>query len=258
MNWKLIFCTLALTATLAVHAADFRPGLTSKVSKVSKISTNNPPAAATNQLVLTATNSSIDLTITNEEPKTPGENFTNTVDMEFVRVSGFWAGRHEVTQKAFQKIMGSNPSATPGDDHPVDSVSWNDAMDFCQKLTEQEIAGKKLPEGFTYRLPTESEWESLVDEASIADAVTSTDGPRSGSSPVGSLSPNALGLYDVRGNVLEFCLGDSSRPYRVLRGGSWHDNFEVNLRPIFRVYAPPGESKKTYGFRCLLVVKPSE
>jgi formylglycine-generating enzyme required for sulfatase activity len=257
MKLRFVFCTLVVIATVATQAADFRPALTNKVSKVSKVSTNTPPATATNQLVLTATNH-LDLVVTNDEPKTPGENFTNTVDMEFVRVSGFWAGRHEVTQKAFQKVMGSNPSATPGDDHPVDSVSWNDAMDFCQKLTEQEIADKKLPEGFSYRLPTESEWESLLADASLADAVTSTGGPRTGSSAVGSLAPNSLGLYDVRGNVLEFCLGDSSKAYRVLRGGSWQDNFEVNLRPIFRVYAPPGEAKNTYGFRCLLVVKPAE
>jgi formylglycine-generating enzyme required for sulfatase activity len=173
--------------------------------------------------------------------------------MEFVKVgSGTWAGRYEVTQGEYQKVMGSNPSHFSGRRNPVDSVTYDDAVEFCQRLTEQELKDMKLPEGFSYTLPTEGQWEGLVADATRAQAVTSENGSRSGTSPVGSLAPNSLGLYDVRGNVMEFCLG-SAMPYRVLRGGSWQDWIDVNLRLSFRYYAQPDERKDTFGFRCLLV-----
>jgi formylglycine-generating enzyme required for sulfatase activity len=185
-------------------------------------------------------------------PVIPGDHYTNTVDMELVKVGDYWAGVNLVTQKQYAKVMGSNPSAFSGDDRPVDSVSWNDAMSFCAKLTDDEIKDKKLPEGYYYTIPTESEWENLMAGADLKDSVTSQGTRRQGTAPVGSLAPNGLGLYDTRGNLMEFCLGDTSKPYRVLRGGSWADWIEVNLRPDFRYYAPPDEKKNVYGFRCLL------
>jgi eukaryotic-like serine/threonine-protein kinase len=188
-------------------------------------------------------------------PKPPGDLFTNSVGMELVKIGDFWAGKFEVTQKQYLKVTGLNPSAFPGDGNPVDSVSWNDAMDFCQKLSEKDVKDKKLPDGYYYTLPTEGEWESLTDEASLSDAVTSQNGPRGGTSPVGSLGPNSLGLYDTRGNVMEFCLGDTDKPYRVLRGGSWSDTIEINLRKEFRFYCTPSDQKNTFGFRCVLKAK---
>jgi formylglycine-generating enzyme required for sulfatase activity len=189
--------------------------------------------------------------------KVPGPQFTNSVGMELVRISGgSWAGKFEVTQKEYQKITGSNPSAFPGDKLPVDSVSWNDAVEFCRKLTEYDIKEKKLPEGYFYTLPTEGEWESFAASAALDDAVTSFGGSRGGTSPVGSLRPNAQGLYDVRGNVMEFCLTDPSQPYRILRGGSWQDFIEINLRSEFRYYCQPDERKNTFGFRCVLKAGP--
>ena len=191
---------------------------------------------------------------TNEDltAKPPGNHFTNSVGMELIKVGDFWAGKFEVTQKEFQKVTGSNPSAFQGDGRPVDSISWNDAVAFCQKLTEKDVKDKKLPDGYYYSLPTEGEWETYTGDASLDDAVTSQNAPRDGTAPVGSLGPNGLGLYDTRGNVMEFCLGDGDKPYRVLRGGSWVERIEINLRKEFRFYCTPDDRKNTFGFRCVL------
>jgi formylglycine-generating enzyme required for sulfatase activity len=195
---------------------------------------------------------------TNEDltPKAPGDLFTNSAGMLLIKAGGYWVGKYEVTQKEFQKVMGSNPSAFPGEERPVDSVSWNDAMDFCQKLGEKDVKDKKLPDGYYYTLPTEDEWQAFSADASLDDAVTSMNATaRDGTAPVGSLGPNGLGLYDTRGNVMEFCLGDTDKPYRVLLGGCWQDNVEINLRKEFRYYCTPDDRKNTYGFRCLLKAK---
>ena len=149
---------------------------------------------------------------------------TNTVGIVLVKISpGLWAGQFEVTQDAYLKVMHVNPSAFQGRQRPVDSVGWNDAMAFCQKLTDLEKRAKELPDGYSYSLPTETQWEMLVGNASLDDAVMSLNGIRHYSTAtVGSLKPNNLGLYDMRGNVLEWCL-DSHDPenYHVLRGGAW-------------------------------------
>ncbi|MDB6121559.1 MAG: serine/threonine protein kinase [Pedosphaera sp.] len=249
MNLKLVLCTFAVIATLVAEAAN--------TNTTSKVTTNKLSLTATSQVPLAPTNT-VEEVATNTAPQLPGATYTNTVEMEFVKVSPFWAGRYEVTQKEFQKVMGFNPSNFNGDKHPVDNVSWNDAMEFCKRLTKQELKEKKLPEGFSYRLPTEDEWEFLMADASLKDAVTGVSGPRSGTAIVGSLATNSIGLYDMRGNVMEFCLGDTSKAYRVLRGASWQDRIEINLRPIFRSYCRPDERKNTFGFRCLLVQKPAE
>jgi formylglycine-generating enzyme required for sulfatase activity len=195
---------------------------------------------------------------TNEDlgAKAPGDLFTNSAGMLLIKAGGYWVGKYDVTQKEFQKVMGSNPSAFPGEERPVDSVSWNDAMDFCQKLGEKDVKDKKLPDGYYYTLPTEDEWQAFSADASLDDAVTSMNAtPRDGTAPVGSLGPNGLGLYDTRGNVMEFCLADADKPYRVLLGGSWQDNIEINLRKEFRYYCTADDRKNTYGFRCLLKAK---
>jgi formylglycine-generating enzyme required for sulfatase activity len=198
--------------------------------------TNTPPAAATNNV--------------------PGDKYTNCVEMELIKVGDYWAGKVEVTQKQYLAVMSSNPSQFSGDTRPVDSVTWQDAMAFCQKMTDMDLTSTNaLPKGYYYTLPTESEWESLVSDADLKDAVTSMGGARGSTSPVGSLGPNSLGLYDTRGNVAEFTLGDTGKPYRVLRGGSWQDSIEVNLRLAFRIYVKPDETKNTYGFRVLLKKK---
>jgi len=182
--------------------------------------------------------------------------FTNSVGMVMVKISEeLWAGKYEVTQQEYQKAGGGNPSQFNGERNPVDSVSWNDAMSFCRKLTQTESEEEMLPDGFVYTLPTQAQWESLAAGASLKDAVTSSDASRSGTSAVGSLGANGLGLYDTRGNVWELCLDPQDKPFRVARGGAWDTSVEIDLRPDFRRYGPPEESKNIVGFRCVLAPK---
>ncbi|HEX4645729.1 MAG TPA: SUMF1/EgtB/PvdO family nonheme iron enzyme [Verrucomicrobiae bacterium] len=251
MKFKLSF-SLLLTLALAVvlHAAD--SPLPAAKPNPTKTATNAPVSKATNSAAA-ATNAAASNNSAIEAPKIPDDHFTNTVGMEFVKVGDFWAGKYEVTQKDYQEIMGSNPSEFQGNLRPVDNVSWEDAMEFCKRLTQHEA--KELPEGFTYTLPTEGQWDSMVGDASLENAVTSQVNSRDGTSPVGSLGPNNLGLYDIRGNVWEFCL-ESSKPYRILKGGSWQDRIDINLRTVFRYYARPDEHKNIFGFRCILLPHP--
>lgn len=182
--------------------------------------------------------------------------FTNDTGMVMVKLSDAqWAGACEVTQEDYQKIAGSNPSCFQGGRNPVESVSWKEAMSFCTKLTEAEAAKKMLPEGMAYSLPTQAQWESLAAGADLKNAVTGADTQRASTAAVGSLEPTGAGLYDIRGNVWEWCLDPQDKPFRVARGGAWNTFIEVNLRPEFRWYGPPEERKNTIGFRCVLGAK---
>ena len=177
---------------------------------------------------------------------------TNTVGVVLVKISpGLWAGKFETTQDAYQQTVHGNPSAFRSAQKPVDSVSWNDAMAFCQKLTDKEKAG--LPDGFSYTLPTQDQWLALMGNAAIPDAVMKlNNGNISSTAMVGSLGANSLGLYDTRGNVMEWCLDPQDQPYRVLKGGAWDTFLPVNARPEFRWHAKPDEAKNSFGFRVIL------
>lgn len=183
--------------------------------------------------------------------------FTNSLGMVLVKISPtLWAGKFEVTQAEYAKVVGANPSRFGGAQHPVDSVSWNDAMAFCRRLNDLERQEKMLPEGFAYRLPTQQEWLTLMGDADLQDAVTSRGVSRSGTAPVGSLGPNSRGLYDTRGNVWEFCLDPQDTPYRVLRGAAWNTFVEVNTRPEFRYYSRgPDDRQPEFGFRVVLAAQ---
>jgi formylglycine-generating enzyme required for sulfatase activity len=166
--------------------------------------------------------------------------------------AGFWIGRHEVTQAAFEALMGANPSRYAGHGQlPVERVTWFEAVEYCRRLTERERAAGRLPETHTYRLPTEAEWEYACragthsrfshgdDPAATALPDYGWFGDNSDSTPqqVGTRKPNPWGLHDMHGNVLEWCL-DTWRgnlpggmvtnrvtlpegTLRVARGGSW-------------------------------------
>jgi formylglycine-generating enzyme required for sulfatase activity len=108
-------------------------------------------------------------------------------------------------------------------------VSWNDAIDFCKKLTTSEK--EQLPDKYSYNLPTQSQWENLVADASLKDAVMKLNNHGiSSTAAVGSLGPNNLGLYDMRGNVWALCLDSHNPAVRVLRGGAWDTVSEASAR----------------------------
>ena len=157
-----------------------------------------------------------------------------------VTLSDYYIGRYEVTQKEWQAVMGDNPSKFYGDNLPVDYVSWNDCQDFINKLNQLT--------GLKFRLPTEAEWEFAArgGKQSKGYKYSGSDNAKniawyeknSGSKPhqVGTKEPNELGIYDMSGNVGEWCgdwygrysssaqtnpTGPSSGSGRVLRGGGW-------------------------------------
>lgn len=176
---------------------------------------------------------------------------TNTVGIVLVKISdGLWAGKFETTQDAYEKVVHSNPSQFLGGEKPVDSVSWNAAMEFCQKLTDTEKAD--LPDGYKYSLPTQSQWLTLMGNASLSDAVMKLNGNYSSTETVGSKGANNLGLYDTRGNVMEWCLDPLDQPYRVLRGGAWDTFLDVNARPEFLWKTTPEKALNSFGFRVVL------
>ena len=160
----------------------------------------------------------------------------------------YWLGKYEVTQGEYEKLMGKNPSKFKGVKLPVDTVSWTDALAFCAKLTDRERKAGRLPAGYEYRLPTEAEWEYACRAGagtaySFGDAADKLGdyawyGENSGRTThdVGGKKANAWGLYDMHGNVWEWCLdwygaytaGPATDPVgprtgsgRVDRGGGW-------------------------------------
>jgi len=191
--------------------------------------------------------------------------------------NSFYMQTTEVTQGQWKAVMGSNPSKFTdcGDNCPVENVSWDDVQGFIKKLNQKG-------EG-TYRLPTEAEWEyaaraGTTTPFSFGDCLAADQANYDGNNPlsgcpkgayrqktvrVGSFAPNAWGLYDMHGNVWEWCAdwkgdypsgdvtdptGPSSSSYRVLRGGGWYDVAWV-CRPASRDYYSPGGRDDSYGFR---------
>ena len=186
---------------------------------------------------------------------------------------GYYLQTTEVTQGQWKAVMGTNPSkfSNCGDDCPVETVSWNDIQDFIRKLKQQEGGSK-------YRLPTESEWEYACRAGSttaycfggskgdLGSYVWYDTNSGSRTHPVGQKQPNAWGLYDMHGNVWEWCSdrygdyasgtvtdpeGPSSGDSRVFRGGSWYD-YARNCRSANRDWYSPGERSRSLGFRLVL------
>ena len=214
-----------------------------------------------------------------------GEGNSDETPVHEVCVNGFYMGQYEVTQGEYTKIMGSNPSKFKnGDNFPVEEVSWNDARDFIKKLNDRS--------GKNYRLPTEAEWEYAAreggkkvrfgtgkdtigpDEANFdarnkyKKAYSRAGQYREQTTPVGSFSPNSLGLYDMSGNVWEWCRdwhgreyygsspkdnppGPSRGSYRVARSGGWN-NYPVIGRVAYRRSVIPGFMYGDLGFRLVL------
>jgi formylglycine-generating enzyme required for sulfatase activity len=201
------------------------------------------------------------------------------IEHEVRLTKGFWMDTTEVTQWQYKELMGTNPSPVQGDELPVERVSWNDANAFC-KRAEQVLATKG--HHWTVRLPTESEWEYAC-RAGTTSAYAATDlgnlGWFDGNSggrahAVGQKLPNPWGLYDMHGNVEEWC-ADGYDPYypsslygpvidpkgverpvlRVVRGGSFILP-DVQCRSAARGAANPETRSASLGFR--VVVEESE
>ncbi|MBD2487420.1 SUMF1/EgtB/PvdO family nonheme iron enzyme [Aulosira sp. FACHB-615] len=182
-----------------------------------------------------------------------GEGDSDEKPQHEVTVPGFFMGKYPITQAQYQAIMGKNPSDFIGDEKPVETVSWDDTVEFCQKLSQKT--------GRTYRLPSEAEWEYACragtttpfyfGETITTDLVNYNGNYPYGAAPkgeyrgettdVGKFPPNAFGVYDMCGNVWEWCqdvynhsyqsaprdgsqwLTSKNNNMKILRGGSWSD-----------------------------------
>jgi formylglycine-generating enzyme required for sulfatase activity len=194
---------------------------------------------------------------------------------------GYWICRYEVTQAEFQTVMNSNPSLFRGEPRrPVENVNWFQAVEYCARLTEREQADGNLPLNYAYRLPTEAEW-AYAARAGTTTRFSYGDDPGytqlrnyawySGNSglrphPVGEKLPNPWGLYDMHGNVFEWCsdwfddlpggfqidpIGPNSGIDRIIRGGYW-DSGPDFCRSALRVHYPPETNISYLGFRVAL------
>ena len=186
-----------------------------------------------------------------------------------VTLDDYYIGKFEVTQELWEAVMGSNPSYFYGSNLPVERVSWNDCQEFITKLNG--LTGKN------FRLPTEAEWEYAArggnrsggykysGSNSISEVAWYYDNS-SRTHPAGTKSPNELGIYDMSGNVYEWCqdwygsygsgsqtnpTGPSSASYRVDRGGGWDFNARV-CRVSYRSSRTPAYRNKNLGLRLAL------
>ncbi|MFE5323256.1 formylglycine-generating enzyme family protein [Paenibacillus sp. NPDC056579] len=201
---------------------------------------------------------------TGEEDEAPEHKVTIT--------RPFYLGKYEVTQEQWEELMETNPSKFKGDKRPVDSVSWDDSQLFLNKL--QEKTGRK------FTLPTEARWEFAAragtstpwhfgnNESSLGDYAWFQENSNNGTHPAGQKKPNAWGLYDMYGNVQEWCndwyaaaypqgdvvdpQGPLSGESRVMRGGAWGDDHTM-VRSAYRNAS--GTDAKTPGIGVRVVME---
>ena len=242
-------------------------------------------------------------TFTMGSPASEAERWTVEGPQTDVTISrGFWIGRYEVTQREYLSVMRTNPSGYTGNlSLPVDNVTWFNAVAYCEALTIQERQAGHLPAGYVYRLPTEAEWEYacragtvttfsygsalrsgmanfyglLEYETSVGTVFNSNGVILLRTAPVGSYGPNPFGLYDMHGNLWEWCAdwwggeypggsvtdprGPGAGSLRVTRGGSFYDR-AATCRSAFRYAEYPFISYGIYnnvrwyylGFRIVL------
>jgi formylglycine-generating enzyme required for sulfatase activity/serine/threonine protein kinase len=219
-------------------------------------------------------------------PKDEKDRHDDENQVQAKLTQGFWLGQHEVTQAEWQRVMQTTPWSgrnyvKEGDNYPATYVSWEDATKFCEKLTESEHSAGRLPSDWEYMLPTEAQWECACrggaksrfsfgdDESDLGEYAwfgkNTWDIGGKYAPVVGQKKANPLGLYDMHGNVWEWCRdryakelvggtdpqGPSEGSSRVLRGGSWRDP-AGGCRSASRGFTP--ELQHSYvGFRLAAV-----
>ena len=195
--------------------------------------------------------------------------YSNEEPTHKVSLSDFYIGKYEVTQEEWEAVMGKNPSHFNGSNRPVEQVSWNDCRDFITRLNRLT--------GLNFSLPTEAQWEYAArggnkskgykysGSNTIGDVAWYTNNSSSKTHDVGTKAPNELGIYDMSGNVWEWCkdwydssyystspsanpTGPSSGSFRVFRGGSWNNNARL-CRVSNRGYNRPDDSGHGLGLR---------
>ena len=206
----------------------------------------------------------------------PKEKLADETPHEVTISKSYHLGAYEVTQDQYEKVMGANPSQFKGAKNPVEMVSWDNAVSFCKKLSElpdEKAAGRE------YRLPTEAEWEyacragsttsyGFGDTAeSLGEYAWFKENAGNETHPVGEKKPNRWGLYDMHGDVWEWCQdvyepypsgavtdpqGPNSGSYRVIRGGGWNLGAAV-CRSAFRITFVPADRANYLGFRVALI-----
>lgn len=185
-----------------------------------------------------------------------------------VTLDSYYIGETEVTQELWKQVMGYNPSQHVSDSYPVESVSWSDCVEFCQKLSQKT--------GRRFRLPTEAEWEFAARGGNmnkgcmfsgsndLEDVAWSQEVSGGVPHSVKLKQPNELGLYDMTGNAWEICSDmysrysgaseynpqgpETSEKGRVRRGGGWLNSANY-CRVSYRYYTPHGQSNDFLGFR---------
>ena len=195
-------------------------------------------------------------TFTMGSPTSEPDRSSDETQHQVTLTKGYWLAKHELTQAQWKAVMGPFPFYFKGDNLPVESVSWEEAKAFCDKLQEQESAAGRVPAGYAYQLPTEAQWEyacraGTTTATAFGNSLSSTQARFNGASPynggakgpyrfgtanVGSYAANAWGFHDMHGNVWEWCAdwygsyptgsvtdpaGAGSGADRVFRGGSW-------------------------------------
>ena len=184
----------------------------------------------------------------------------------------YYLGKFAVTQEQYQAVTGASPSHFKGKDNPVETVSWDDAQAFCKKLSEQTKQVVRLPTEaeweYTCRAGTTTQYHSGDTEADLARVAWYSASSKNTTHPVGQKEPNAFGLYDMHGNVLQWCQdwhgddyyskspaedpqGPAQGANRVLRGGSWY-LIPRYCRSAYRGWFGPVYRDNFIGFRVVV------
>jgi formylglycine-generating enzyme required for sulfatase activity len=192
----------------------------------------------------------------------------NETQHEVTLTKGFYLGKYEVTQEQWEKVKGSNPSKFKGATLPVETVKWDEVIQFCQQLTQMEKAAGRLPEGWVYTLPTEAQWEyacrsGTTTAYSFGDTITPKqanyyEGKVGKTTSVDTYPANPWGFHDMHGNVWEWCsdrkgdypdgsatdpVGPSDGASRIIRGGSWIYTIGRGLRSAGRFSYSSGDPR---------------